>query len=450
MNPVEFSRDILHLTPWARQEEVLRALAEHDRVSVRSGHGVGKTMIAAVAALWYLAEHDPCCVLTTAPTDRQVREALWRKIRELWRNSALSQIYPHVQVNQRNLDITTRRWALGFSTDDPQMAQGMREAENLLIIVDEAGGMDPEIFISLRSMLTVEGAKLLLIGNPIVPEGYFYESHQPGANFHQIAISSLESPNVQAGKIVVSGLTTAEWCDEMLAEWGERSPVYQSRVLGEFPEVGEDTLVPKPWAAAALERGNAWNGNGPDVDTETIALGCDVARYGADLTVICIADKHGLRHMEARAKASLMDTVGRVKRLREEWNVPETGVAVDDTGVGGGVTDRLWELDVGVAPINFGERAIDHEHYANKRTEIYWNMREALNPEKGATFGIPERFREAVRELSVPHYAYTSKGQIKLESKDDIKKRLGKSPDHADALALCFAPRAPSMRLERL
>lgn len=461
-DPVLFAREVLGIEPWDRQAEILSSVAKSNRVTVRSGHGVGKTLAAAAAAIWFYAAHDPVLVVTTAPTDRQVKEVLWGEIRRLFPRyqawlagwATMAQI-PAKAVMSRVLLAQIKRGEscemIGFSTDDPQRFQGYH-CENMLIVVDEAGGMTSVMFEAVKGLLTA-GAnnRLLMIGNPITPEGYFYDSHAPGSKFTQLAMSCLDSPNVVANKVIIPGLTAADWVEEQKVEWGERSPQYLARVLGEFPASAEESLIPREWAEMALERGKAWeNGGEPAYDKASGRLGCDVARFGADDTVICVTDKHGLRYMESRSGIDLMETVGRIQHIARKWGIIEEAIAIDDTGVGGGVTDRLFELDIGVTPLNFGERADDSEHFLNQRAEIWWGIRDTMNPEKGGKFAIPPQYKAICRELIQPRYKFTSSGQVKLEPKADIKKRLGRSPDHADALALCFAAEAPNMEIETI
>lgn len=440
MGPVEFGADILGLNLWQKQRDILHAIGRHNRVTVRSGHGVGKTLTAAVAACWFLAEHNPALVVTTAPTFRQVKEILWAELRRLWYRTPWGQ-HRIGHVNQTDIRLTDNRRAFGFSTDEPQRLQGLH-CENLLLIVDEAGGVSKEIFEAARGLLTSRNARALLIGNPILPHGPFYDSFRSSA-WTGLSVSCLESPNVTAGEEIIPGLTTRAWIEEQKNEWGEDSSVYQARVLGEFPKGGEDMLIPLRWVEAAQER------ELPAQDNDTLCLGCDVARYGSDRTVICLRDQFAVRHLETQTRHSTMDTAGRVLATARKWRIPAQRCFVDDTGVGGGVTDRLHEQQFNINPVNFGESARDAERFANRRTEMFWRLRDALNPEitDSPRLAIPKGMSELAAEITRPLYTYTSRGQIKLEAKDQIKARLGRSPDLADALALTFTPRRREPRV---
>ena len=413
----------------------MMAVANNRRVTVRSGHSVGKTAASAWLTLWFLLEHNPALVVTTAPTDRQVRAVLWHEIRKyflrtMWAKQRIGEIL------QEELRLAPDRRAMGFTTNEPDKMQGLKCA-NMLVIVDEASGILPDIYEAIFGLLTGARAKLLLIGNPLQPSGVFYESHRPGSPYKRLHISSLESPNIIAGEEVVPGLASIEWLEERKQEWREDSPTYHSRVLGEFPEMSEDVLIPLAWCEAALGREYPEEYNRMD-----LWMGADIARRGGDRIVLLIRDSLAVRHIDITTHRNLMETTGRVIRLAEKWGIPANRVYLDDGGMGGGVTDRLRELDFSVSAIDFSGRACDANRFANIRAESYWFLRDALDPrQEGIPLAIPKLYSKLAEECTMAHRGFTSKGQILLEKKKEIKKRLGRSPDLADALALTYVAR---------
>jgi hypothetical protein len=432
ITPSDYAQLRLGLTPWARQKEIIDAVFEKKRVTVRSGHGVGKTCASAALACWFLAEHSPALVITTAPTNRQVEKVLWPEVRRMWRRTLLGRAGVG-RVNACEIKITDSRRAMGFSTDEPDRFQGFH-CPNLLFIADEAAGVDGKIYEAVQGILTGENAHELLIGNPTTPSGFFYDSHMPGSPYHKIRISCLESPNVIAGREVVPGLTTRAWVERQKQEWGEESPAYKARVLGDFPDQAESVLIGRSW----IEHAQSLM---PRTDAGPKRMGVDVARFGADTTAFVIRNDSGVLHMETHAQWSTMETAGRIIALMREQDILPHRVAVDDTGVGGGVTDRLREQGFYVRAINFGGKAQAESKYHNRRTEMYKELARALNPaEGGGGFGLPPSARDLARQLADLRYAYTSRGLTQLEPKEAIKRRLGRSPDEADALALCFVP----------
>jgi len=172
--PVAFAERALGVDLWSKQVEVLEALRDGPRVTVRACHGVGKTFVAASAALWFLYTRKPSVVLTTAPTGRQVRQVLWRQLRALHRRARYSL---GGELHLTRLELGDEWFGLGLATDEPDRFQGFH-SESILLIVDEAAGVREEIFDAVEGVLTTEGAKTLLIGNPTSQSGYFYRSHR--------------------------------------------------------------------------------------------------------------------------------------------------------------------------------------------------------------------------------------------------------------------------------
>ncbi len=250
VDPVEFAQDVLGVTLWTKQEEALRALMRERRVAVKSGNGLGKDFTAAVAALWYLYGHNPGIVLSTAPTFRQVRHVLWRQIRALWRRAAK-------KLGGRMLDtrweLGPERYALGLSADEAERFQGFH-SENMLVVVDEAEGVEEEIYEAVEAVMTSGNVRLLLIGNPTTSSGAFYRAFNDELGMYKtITISALESPNVVKGEVEIRGLTTAEWVEERRAMWGEESDLYRARVLGEFPRREVNALIAMEDIVSAIE-----------------------------------------------------------------------------------------------------------------------------------------------------------------------------------------------------
>ena len=433
VRPDRFCRDFLGLWPWRRQCEILDALARHNRVTVRSGHGVGKSVVASAAVLWFLLLHEPAVVLTTAPTARQVEQVLWGEIRRLVQASPF--LRGVGRLNRMEWRLGPRRFALGLSTDESDRFQGFHCA-NILVVIDEASGVSADIYEAVLGVVTSENSKLLLLGNPTRPSGFFYDSHRPDSAFARIRVSSLESPNVARRREVVPGLVTRGWIDERREEWGETSPVYRVRVLGEFPESATNALV----SLADLDTARARTAApaGPP------RLGCDVARYGDDASVIIVREGPRIVAAQVSRNEDLMTLTGRVGVTARERRVEDRHIFIDDTGVGGGVTDRLRELGRRVTAVNGAASAENADLFANLRAETWRRVAEAVRRGELSLAGAPERL---IADLAAPTYSFTSRGQIRLEPKEDIKRRLGRSPDYGDALALTYAEPASSPTL---
>lgn len=441
-DPELFAHEVLGSRWWFRQREIAEAVASSRRTIVKSGNGVGKTYLAADLALWFLYSFPQSTVLTTAPTWRQVRHVLWEEIRRRFR-MALKPL-PGVLLTTRIC--AGDGWqGLGLATTDGVRFQGFH-AQNLLVILDEAGGIPGEIWEAVEGVAVGANNRILAIGNPLHASGRFYEIFRGSGEWRRITMNALEHPNITGEGPVVPGAVTreavrqrvAEWCEELpegadagpdAFEWEGRRYVpgnlFRTRVLGEFPDADDDALIPLRWVEAAMERSL------PAIGRRRMAA--DVARFGGDSTVIGCRVGPVLTHMEVVRGSDTMDVAGRIAAQAYAFQ-PET-IAVDSIGIGAGVVDRLVELQIeGVEGVNVALPAWDTERFANRRAELYWGLRELLR-----TGGITlPRDADLCRELTSIRYRHTSQGKIQIESKEEMKRRGLPSPDRADMVALLF------------
>lgn len=431
-DPVFFCRHVLGVEPWSKQREVLEGVRDHGRVAVRSGHGTGKSFIAASAALWFLYSYYPAKVITTAPTWNQVRAILWNEIRS---QHAAARIPLGGTVLEERIKLAPGAFAVGLSTDEAERFQGYH-AENILVILDEAPGVRDEIWEASETLLTSRMARMLAIGNPTRPSGRFFRCFAPESGWNQVHISCYDSPNVPNETGQYPSLVTSRWIEDRKRQWGESSPLFASRVLGDFPDEGESVLVARSVLAAAMQRPVAEKSG-------EMRLGVDVARHGSDATVFCIRDDKAVRHLESHHGWNTMQTAGRTIRLMQEWNIPAESVFIDDTGLGAGVVDRLREQEYAIHAVILGARAEDSTHFSNVRAECFWNVREALATTENQ-FSLAG-LESLARELGEIRYHLSSSGSIRIEPKDALRARLDGSPDHADALALTFAACSQNM-----
>ncbi len=450
-DPVWFAQRFLGVRPWGKQRDVLRALRDHDFVAVRSCNGSGKTFTAALATLWWLSVHDEATVITTASSERQVKEMLWREIRHLHGKNAAA---IGGKVTSMRLEISDKRFAYGFSTDTAGRFQGFH-SENILVIVDEASEVREYIFDAIFGCLTSENAKMLMIGNPSNLAGTFYDAfHTHRDRWKTIHISAFDTPafrdvvgeseghpplaslappyasrrGLNGNDTSPPGMATPKWAEMIAAQRGENSSEYQFRVLGEFPSEADDTLISLRLIEAAVERELV------DVEDRELVMGVDVARYGDNQTVAIVRRGPEVLEINAFGRSDLMRTTGRVMDVARRHKVKK--LHVDEVGVGAGVVDRAKELDgVTAIGVNGGNRARDPEKYLNVRAEMFEGLRQRF---ADGDIRIPDD-SELISQLASLRFSYTSRGQLQLEGKDQIRKSGRQSPDKADALALAFA-----------
>lgn len=250
-DPVWFAKNILSARPWKKQRDILHALTRHRNIAVRSCNGSGKSHAAAIATLWWLMAYENATVITTAPSKRQVGQILWREIRSLYlRNEHIIQ----GKITQTQLEISPRRFAIGFTAGSDVLFQGFH-SPNILVIVDEASEVRETIYDGILSCLTSRNSKLLLIGNPTSRAGIFYDAfHEKRHIWHNIHISALDTPAFQQDSKdheflanaawhpfrenpdEPNGIATPEWAQNIATHHGEKSDTYKIRVLGQFPE----------------------------------------------------------------------------------------------------------------------------------------------------------------------------------------------------------------------
>ena len=219
-DPIFFLTDILGVDPWEKQCEIIESVRDNDNTCVASGHGVGKTFISACTTLWFLYCHYMSRVITTAPTNRQVEHILWAEIWSLHRNS---RVPLGGKLLKMSLTISEKHYALGLATDDSDKFQG-HHARHLLLVMDEAPGIEPAIFEASKGILTQAHSKSLLIGNPTSPSGPFFDSFK-SKYFNPIHISCYDSPAIKEPE-KYPALTTMKWINERKEEWGESSPMF--------------------------------------------------------------------------------------------------------------------------------------------------------------------------------------------------------------------------------
>lgn len=410
-----------------QQLAVCDSVQKNRRTAVPSGHGTGKTHLTARIALQRLFSYRGAKVVTTAPTWHQVENLLWREIRKAHKTS----LYPlggTLMVTE--LDIDEDWYAIGLSTNESVRFAGIH-SEFMTVLLDEASGISEEIWEAAEGLAIGPNDRFLAVGNPLDPMSRFKQVCDSPL-WNVVRLNSEEHPNVTEGKIIVPGAVTREWIEERLIEYGGRdTPLYRARVLGLFPEQGDDMLISLVDVERAQQR---WVE--PPAGLDPVALGADIARFGSDETVeVEIYADGTVGKPKSHMGQDTMKTAGSVKAN------PAKRKAVDDAGLGGGVTDRLRELNVDVLAYNAGESPLDKERFYNRRAETWWMIREGL---KADELNLPPDNKLAA-DLTNIKYSYTSKGQIKLESKEDVKKRLGRSPDRGDALAIAlYAKTAPA------
>lgn len=439
-SPVLFAHEVLLFKPDDWQQDALMDLAENPKVSIKSGQGVGKTGIEAVALLWFLTCFPYPRVVATAPTKQQLHDVLWSEVAK-WQEKSplLKNLLKWTKTYIYMIGYEKRWFATARTATKPENMQGFHE-DNMLFIVDEASGVADPIMEAILGTLSGENNKLLMCGNPTKTSGTFFDSHTSDRALYKCyTVSSKNSER-----------TNKENIDSLIKKYGWDSNVVRVRVRGEFPNQEDDVFIP----LSVIEQCGSKVFELEEKDfLPYVILGVDVARFGNDETIIYRNARGKLELVANRRGQDLMRTAGdivvqyiKIIKMFPKYK-GKIYINIDDTGLGGGVTDRLREVKreqglnrLCVIPINAAERietdtkaGKEAAEYYNDLTTHMWATIKELMEHKQIEL---EDDSETVAQLSSRKYIVASNGKLELEKKKDMKKRGLDSPDRADAAAL--------------
>jgi len=488
--------DVFQGTPDPWQCDALDALVEEDNVAVRACHGVGKTALIAWAVDWFLATRPFSKIPITAPTfNKQVRDVLFAEIHKWWRIACINAPWLQSLFDLHPTRMTSKRYpkewfAVGIASNQPIMVEGYH-APHLMAVFDEAKGIKRGTWESIHGMRTTQAAKLLACSTPGAPLGEFFKvCTEYRSTWRRVFVihpfwlkDTLMRPEAAPGAkggTYYSKRVRRDWVEERGAEWGTDSPVYIAKVIGDFPDIEGDVLIPYRWLAAAedLEDGAP----GPTW------VSCDVARYGRDRTVFMVGTGGTIFHSETVARTPSETTVQELQsygigddpkapryravdvtaeiviRLVRQYEA--SGAIVDDTGLGGGVTEILRGRGVKVVGINFGASPTDkpkspearayrlrrfqvESHFRNLKAQLGLALRAGFEQGMIALGRLPHHITDPlIAQCSLVRQDIDTTGRIFLVDPDEVQDESlpgtedveGKrSPDHFHALMLLWA-----------
>lgn len=475
-----FVRDVLGANLDKEQKEIVSSVQHNKMIAVASGTSRGKDFVAACCALCFMyltPTFDERGVLVgntkiamTAPTGRQVHNIMTPEIHRLVK-SARKRFGWACEGRLVADDIRTNytEWFLtGFKADDNATeAWSGFHAVNTMFVVTEASGISETIFNAIEGNLQ-GNSRLLLVFNPNTTTGYAAKAMK-SSRFKKFRLSSLNAENVVKRKTVIPGQVDYEWVKDKVENWctliqkedfdeGQGdfefeglcyrpNDLFRVKVLGLFPKTSEDMLIPLEWCELAVER---WRKLQEEkfVSKKHPLIGIDVAGMGRDSS--CFVPRYGnyvpeIKIHQSGGKADHMKVAGEATHWLSD---AKAKAFIDTIGEGAGVFSRLEELGYKNAyscKFSEGTKGL-HDitgqyEFANMRAYCYWAVRDWLNPKNGFNPALPP-CDELVAELTEVHWSFQSSGKIIIEAKEDIKSRLKRSPDIADALASTFYPNA--------
>ena len=485
---VRFAQEALGVTLDEEQQDILRSVQFNRRTSVASGTARGKDFVAACAAMCFmyltprwrrtpngnieLAENTK--VALTAPTDRQVLNIMMPEISRLFNRAKRRGIILPGRLNTQNIRTDNEEWFLtGFKADEHNHeAWSGFHAVHTMFVVTEATGIGDDTFSAIEGNLQGD-SRILIVFNPNTPVGYAART-QKGDRWAKFQLNSLTAPNVKEKRTVIAGQVDYEWVKDKIdnwcspiresdvqtelddfffeGQWYRPEDLFRKKVLGKFPKVADDVLIPMQWVELAHERWKLNNGKEP-LSSEPRMLGVDVAGMGRDSSCFCERKGQWVAPFviqNSGGQADHMKVAGQIVTRRHID--PQMYVSIDTIGEGAGVYSRCLELDKEqyIISCKYSEGAKSRNDrdltdltgqykFVNMRAYLHWCVRDRLNPKNNYNAMLPPDpvFDEEATEL---RWSFRSDGRIIIEPKDDIKKRLGRSPDRFDALANTFYP----------
>jgi len=477
-DPLGYAENVLGVKWWSKQQEVALDVLNHPRVFVKASHGVGKTHLAGGLISWHFDSFDPSLTLTTAPTAAQVHDLTWKEVRLQRRGRDMLPKAPRIEAHFADGRLNPGHHAAGYTAVDADAFQGRHE-ENLFVLFEEATGIGPEFWVAAEGMLSSgQQNRWLAIMNPTDPASPARQYELLG-NWHVITISALDHPNVAAQlrglpkpfpKAIdlswvqerieqwctpceegEAKLTDLQWppldfCAERGVEpkWYRPGPLFEGKVLGRWPSQGTYGV----WSDADWMTAEALE---PKIERGTLVeIGCDPARFGDDYTTFHVrqgavslyhqsVNGWGLDQTAGRCKQLCREWCSYLKKSEPEWNIKPEDILVkiDVDGLGGGVVDQAGDYYFkGISSSNMSRWPAD---YPNKRSELWFAAAEKARTGQMGLARLPAKARQDLKQqaLSVT-WKVDGAGRCQVEKKEEMKRRLGRSPDDMDALNLAY------------
>lgn len=485
-DPVAFARDVLGVEPWSKQRDIIRSVQDNTHTAVKACHGAGKSFIAAVLTIWWVATRPvgQAIVVTTAPTAPQVSAILWEDIRKLHQTGKMRYeqgLSPMPMPGYITQDDDWKsdmgvRMAMGRkpADDNDHAFQGIHR-RYVLVIVDESCGIKEKLWQGVESITTTSDSRVLAIGNPTDPSAPFKRFFSIPELWHSMGISSFDSPNftvdhrghytdedrekfecdnpvdcklrewakrydrdAELPEWILPMLPNKTWVNERRVEWGEDSAIWSGKVLGEFPVTSENTL----FSLQTMQTG--WDRAIIPANTAHVVLGVDLSRFGSDNSAVYVNDSGKVRLVDSwggkgdEVKLDGMESAERIHKLALDTGASE--VRIDGEGVGGPILDqvvRLAEGAYGVVEMRGSAASPDLKRWANARAYWYDNVKDQM---RNGNVDIDIKDERLSDELQAIQYHFKNRwGSLQIESKDDMRKRGMKSPDFSDAFVYAVA-----------
>lgn len=431
-----FIRDVLNTRLYSKTKEIIDAVQNNDQVAISSCYASGKSYILSRIALAFLFSYPgESTVITTSTGGRQVRAQLWRYLHEAVEHA---QIPLGGQLLQTEYRLGKSWWAQGFTSRRGESIplHGFHN-KHQMVLFDEASGLEPSTWFALDNMMAGGNVKVVASGNPTSVDTPFYQCFSKDARYwKRIFISAFDVPNVRLKSDdhpqAIRGLTSWRWVRQMMQKYTVNDPIFQIKVLGQFPDKSEFSLIQPLWVEWARDEPPTFDASSP------VVAGLDVAYSGGDETVLCIRidtrvikivgirDDHPLQAVKlVQQELGGIMASGRLKQI----NIDATGGGVVIAGL---LETQGWPVNRVIA---VAKPTVFEDRYQNLRAQLWFNLRDIFR-ERRVGGDISE---EIENQLAAVRYEINSAGKQQIEEKKDFRKRMGYSPDYADAIMYAFA-----------
>lgn len=431
-DPLKLHAAISDKKLWSKQIEILQAVRKYPKIAVRSGNTIGKTRIAAEIVIDWLFTNYPSKVVTTSASYAQVEEALWKEIGSLWANNPIK---IKGELQKVGLFFDPDHFAIGLSVDKPVRLQG-RHSPNLLVLVDEASGIDPDVWDMFEAL---HPKTIIVLGNPLDSTGKFAECFSSD-RWHKITVSCEDCVKWQEANVKIPGLVTRDWIKEMADLHGTKSAWYRVHVLGLPPEQDESALIERQWVDRARKGLDA---DGLPLDKEDEAdevriIPFDIAsKHGENETVIGYRYGHTIKTLKGYRKQTSTWIRDQVTSI---YSKLDANVVVHDAdGLGESMAEQLSEMHIPSLEFHGGyaQKAMSQK-FRNLRSQFYWII--AKKFEKGLydLRQMDEKDFDVLRcqLCSIRVKPEDGMGRFQIETKEDMLARGIKSPDYSDTFMM--------------
>jgi hypothetical protein len=476
-DPAKFNHVFLKRAPyWWRQVEICRSLVRYKTTVVVSGNATGKDYIVGGIVPWWLWTRHESLIFATGPSQTVLGTVTWKEIRKAIDKARFpmgGRVSQGAKASPLVVDLGCGWQALGYSTTSIERASGQHE-KNLLVIVEEASGVDDEVFEAIRGL---NPAKLLVIGNPLKAGNRYHKLYKRALKeakdpripddekVNAVVIPSTDSPDIHLARSL-RGLADRGFLDEAEREYGRDSLWWLTHVLAQFPDASHDGLLKPDWVDRMGTVARCTRSR-PGPRWMSVDLGEGVGR---DRTVIMIGDSLGILYCEVKNDRGIPEAAVAINRLMQQWGVGQDRIVYDAGGRGKDLPRFLEQFNITEAiPYHGGTRLA--KKYTNKRSKMAWKLRQRLDPRRPERLPDPTPEDEDARrsafyvappepvadiqppftippehdwwpslEEELKALRYSQEGdKIALELKEDMARALGRSPDILDALLMSFA-----------